>query len=74
MGSFFTNNLSPSERFFIVGDTSVTASTPVIARVVTVVTVVTATFIKLIKNIDIYILLVYIESYGDVGVVGDKSQ
>lgn len=66
--------MSPSERFSIVGDTSVTASTPVIARVVTVVTVVTATFIKLIKNIDIYILLVYIESYGDVGVVGDKSQ
>jgi len=47
MGSFFTNNLSPSERFFIVGDTSVTASTPVIARDVTVVTVVTLTFIKI---------------------------
>jgi len=42
--------MSPSERFFFVGDTSVTASTPVIARVVTVVTVVTLTFIKIVIN------------------------
>ena len=50
MGSFFMPKMSPSERFFFVGDTSVTASTPVIARVVTVVTVVTLTFIKIVIN------------------------
>jgi len=43
--------MSPSTVFFLVGDTSVTGSTPVIARVVTVVTVVTVTFIKYEKNI-----------------------
>ena len=62
--------MSPSEHFFFVGDTLVTASTPVIARLVTVVTVVTVTFIK--RNI-IYINIYFyinIESCGDVGVIG----
>ena len=61
MGSFFITKMSPSERFSIVGDTSVTGSTPVIARVVTVVTVVTVTFIKIVLYIYVYIFIVIIK-------------
>ena len=62
--------MSPSTVFFRVGDTSVTGSTPVIARVVTVVTVVTLTFIINVKYIYLYKNIIYIESYGVVGVIG----
>ena len=44
--------MSPSAEKTNVGDTSVTGSTPVFARLVTVVTVVTVTFIK--RNYFIY--------------------
>ena len=56
MGSFLLRFVSPSTVFFHVGDTSVTGSTPVIARVVTVVTFVTLTFIKVVIH-SIYIYL-----------------
>ena len=62
--------MSPTNRKSCVGDTSVTGSTPVIARLVTVVTVVTLTFIKINYFIIIYIFSMYIESCGDVGVIG----